>query len=174
MTPQRIIEVDTCRTETAPRRRRRMFHSSDLSYCPSFLISKDSTGRQTNLSGEVQSFRHLKHDADDSSFYTPDSSPKVYSSASSRRGGPFTPDKSESSRCRPSSSANHPNYMAYTESSKAKARSFSAPKQRPHYYEPVHVYAEARPNVHKASALQAFFSRKAYPGSGRLDRLAVP
>nr|CAB3487972.1 unnamed protein product [Digitaria exilis] len=121
-------------------------------------------------------------------------SPQFFSATSSRPGssrrGPFTPTKSECSRSLFGGYSDYPNYMANTESFRAKARSQSAPKQRPQY--------EKSSSLRKASAAQAFaagqqcaaaaaaapqrsasslhakFTNKAYPGSGRLDRLGMP
>ncbi|KAK6117096.1 hypothetical protein DH2020_049141 [Rehmannia glutinosa] len=116
----------------------------------------------------------------------PDNSPQFYSASSnggSSKTGPFTPTKSDGSRSCLSGYSDHPNYMAYTESSKAKVRSISAPKQRPVQYErsssmnrcSVHGYDhDLRANAQKVSALHANFANKAYPGSGRLDRLGMP
>ncbi|RDX68837.1 Protein IQ-DOMAIN 14, partial [Mucuna pruriens] len=61
-------------------------------------------------------------------------SPQAFS-ASSRLGsgarrGPFTPTKSECAWSLFSGYSGHPNYMANTESSRAKVRSHSAPRQR--------------------------------------------
>ncbi|KAK4422670.1 protein IQ-DOMAIN 20 [Sesamum alatum] len=189
----RILEVDTGKPHVTPKRRS-IFHSSHLShssdqYSQSFSTSKDSTARQTTalspLSGEVQSLGPLKfaQDTDESPFCTADNSPQYYSASSmggSKRGA-FTPTKSDGSRSYLSGYSDHPNYMAYTESSKAKVRSLSVPKQRPQYERSssmnrysVHACGESRTNNHKVSALHANFTNKAYPGSGRLDRLGMP
>ncbi|EYU38984.1 hypothetical protein MIMGU_mgv1a008113mg [Erythranthe guttata] len=99
------------------------------------------------------------------------STPTYYSASSSRGGsskrGAFTPTKSEASRSCLSGYSDHPNYMAYTESSKAKARSISAPKQRP-------VQIERSTSSTKRYSVHANFTTKGYPGSGRLDRLGMP
>lgn len=68
--------------------------------------------------------------------------------------------------------------MSYTESSRAKVRSLSAPKQR----SPLERSSTTkRFSVHGgyselkvSSALHANFTNKAYPGSGRLDGLGMP
>ncbi|KAK6137529.1 LOW QUALITY PROTEIN: hypothetical protein DH2020_028727 [Rehmannia glutinosa] len=138
-------------------------------------------------SGEVQSLSPLKftQNADESAFCTADNSPTFYS-ASSRGGGSkkgaFTPTKSDCSRSCLSGYSDHPNYMSYTESSKAKVRSLSAPKQRPHFERSssstkrysIHGYGDSRSTTQRVSALHANFTSKAYPGSGRLDRLGMP
>lgn len=188
----KILEVDTGHPHVSSKRRS-LFYSSHLSLgsdqnCPSYTTSKDSTARQSIRSlssGEVQSLSPLKfaEDADESAFCTADNSPAFYS-ASSRGGsskrGTFTPTKSDGTRSCLSGYSDHPNYMAYTESSKAKVRSLSAPKQRPHYERSssakrysVHGYGDSRP-TQRVSTLHANFASKAYPGSGRLDRSGMP
>lgn len=95
--------------------------------------------------------------------------------------GPFAPCKSDGSRSCLSGYSDHPNYMSYTESSKAKVRSLSAPRQRPQFeisgitkrYS-VYGYGDARLGTQRVSAMHANFASKAYPGSGRLDRLGMP
>ncbi|CAA7410876.1 unnamed protein product [Spirodela intermedia] len=112
-------------------------------------------------------------------------SPQFYSAASSRRGSGGAA-KSDCSRSFFSTYADHPrSYMANTESSRAKVRSQSAPKQRPEYEklaaghrlhagEVGGAVASAAPVRPTPSSLQLKFSSKAYPGSGRLDRLGMP
>lgn len=110
-----------------------------------------------------------------------------FDSASSRhanaRKGPFTPSKSEYSMSLFSEYADYPNYMTNTESSKAKLRSQSAPKQRPELEtfgftkkSSVQWYGQQPTGAlaHRFSSLNAKFANKAYPGSGRLDRLGLP
>ncbi|CAK7335462.1 unnamed protein product [Dovyalis caffra] len=189
----KILEIDTGKPHNTPKRRN-LFHSSHLSlsadpYSHSFTTSKDSAAHQTvpsPSSCEVQSLSPLKfsHEVEEA-FRTADNSPQFYS-ASSRGGSgkrsPFTPSRSDGSRSFLSGYSGHPNYMGNTESSRAKVRSLSAPKQRPQYERSsstkrysVFGFGEPRSSsTQRASALRASFSSKAYPGSGRLDRLGMP
>ncbi|KAL1559811.1 IQ-domain [Salvia divinorum] len=187
----RILEVDTGNIHVTSKRRT-LFYSSHLSLgsdqnCPSYTTSKDSTARQSVRSmstGEVQSlspFKFAEEDPDESAFCTADNSPAFYSASSrSKRGGAFTPTKSDGTRSCLSGYSDHPNYMSYTESSKAKVRSLSAPRQRPNYERSsstkrysVHGYGDSR-SAQRVSTLHANFTSKAYPGSGRLDRSGMP
>lgn len=189
----KILEIDTGKPNFTPKRRN-LFQSSHHGVASdqishSFTTSKDSTTHQTvpsPSSCEVQSLSPLKfcQEVEEGSFCTADNSPQFYSASSragSSRRGPFTPTKSDGSRSYLSGYSDHPNYMAYTESSKAKARSFSAPKQRPQYERSsstkrysVHGFGDSRSNAQRVSAMHANFTSKAYPGSGRLDRLGMP
>ncbi|KZV31929.1 hypothetical protein F511_42003 [Dorcoceras hygrometricum] len=191
----KILEVDTGKPHSIPKCKT-VFDASHPSlgsdlYCQSFSTSKDSTVHQTVMSptsGEVQSLSPLKfaQDIDESAFCTADNSPQFYSASSmggSSKRGAFTPSKSDGSRSCLSGYSDHPNYMSYTESSKAKARSLSAPKQRLQYDRSgstkrysVHGCNDSRLNAHtqRVYALHANFTVKAYPGSGRLDRLGMP
>lgn len=189
----KILEIDTGKPRITPKRRN-LFHSSHLSlsadqYSHSFTTTKDSTAHQTvpsPSSCEVQSLSPLKfsHVVEEASC-TAENSPQFYS-ASSRGGSskrsPFTPSRSDGSRNFIIGYYGYPNYMCNTESSKAKARSLSAPKQRPQYERSsstrrysVFGFGEPRSgSAQHASALRASFSSKAYPGSGRLDKLGMP
>ncbi|KAL2547354.1 IQ-domain 22 [Forsythia ovata] len=169
----KILEVDNEKPYIMPKRRN-LFHSSHLSLgsdqiSHSFSISKDSTAHLSPSYSEVQSPMKFTHDVEETSFCTADNR------------GPFTPTKSDGSRSCLSGYSDLPNYMAYTESSKVKARSLSAPKQRPQYERSsstkrysTHGYGESRTTIQKVSALHTNFTSKAYPGSGRLDRLGMP
>lgn len=69
---------------------------------------------------------------------TAENSPRVHSASSrptSNVRGPFTPARSECCRSLFGDYLGHPNYMANTESSRAKVRSHSAPKQRMQFEE---------------------------------------
>ncbi|KAL3818102.1 hypothetical protein ACJIZ3_004007 [Penstemon smallii] len=155
----KILHVDTQKPRFTPKRRN-LFHSSSDQNCPSFSTSKDS--------GEIQSFSPLKY-AQTSSLSTP----QYYSAISSKREETFTPTKSDGSRSYLSGCSDNPNYMAYTESSKAKARSLSVPKQRQQQYEK--SSSMKRYSVHHVyGGHESNFTSKAYPGSGRLDRLGMP
>ncbi|KAG6431783.1 hypothetical protein SASPL_109866 [Salvia splendens] len=168
----KILEVDTGNIHV---KRRSLFCSSHLSLgseqnFPSYTTSKDSTALhsiRSLSSGEVQSPAPLKFAEEDT-----DESATFYS-ASSR-------SKSDGTRSCLSGYSDHPNYMSYTESSKAKVRSLSAPRQR-RYYERSssakrysdHGYGDSVPTL-GVSTLHANFTSKAYPGSGRLDRSGMP
>lgn len=185
----KILEIDTGRPHFTPKRRN-LFHSSHLALAPvqysySFTTSKDSMNHRTvpsPSSGEVQSFTRENEEA----FCTAENSPQFYSASSrggSGRRSPFTPSKSDGSASFLSGYSDYyPNYMSYTESSRAKVRSLSAPKQRPQYERSsstkryyIHGFGEPRSSsAQRASAVRASFTSKAYPGSGRLDRLGMP
>ncbi|XP_030538073.2 protein IQ-DOMAIN 22 [Rhodamnia argentea] len=190
----KILEIDPGKPSSTPKRRspvqssRHVLPSDQASH--SYTTSKDSTVRQMVISPsscEVQSLSPLdfSHEVEEGAFCTADNSPQFYS-ASSRGGGssrrsPFTPTKSDGSRSYLSGCSDHPNYMAYTESSKAKVRSMSAPKQRPHFDKSsstkrhsIHGFGESRSISQKVLSLHTNFVNKAYPGSGRLDRHGMP
>lgn len=187
----KILEIDTGKPRITSKRRN-LFHSSSSDpYSHSFTTSKDSRTHLTvpsPSSGEVQSFSPLKFAYEvEEVFCTAENSPQLYS-ASSRGGGgggkrsPFTPTKSDGSRSFLSGYSDYPNYMSNTESSRAKLRSMSAPKQRPQYERSSSTkryslfgFGEPRSSsTQRPSALRANFTSKAYPGSGRLDRLGMP
>ncbi|XP_010255505.1 PREDICTED: protein IQ-DOMAIN 1-like [Nelumbo nucifera] len=191
----KILEIDTGKPHLCSKRRHNIFQSSQQNLASdrnsrSFATlespSKDSTTAQLSIpspsSGEVQSSSPLKfYEVDDSASNSPQ-----FLSASSRRGssrrGPFTPTKSDCSRSIFSGYGDYPNYMANTESSRAKVRSQSAPKQRPEFEKcsstkrfSIYGFGDIRSTTtQKASVLHANFASKAYPGSGRLDRLGMP
>ncbi|XP_062185823.1 protein IQ-DOMAIN 22-like [Phragmites australis] len=116
-------------------------------------------------------------------------SPQFFSATSrpgSSRRGLLTPTKSECSRSLFGGYSDYPNYMANTESFRAKARSQSAPKQRPQFEKSsslrkasAHAFAlgplaPTAAAAQRSASLHAKFTNKAYPGSGRLDRLGMP
>ncbi|KAG0458911.1 hypothetical protein HPP92_022039 [Vanilla planifolia] len=83
---------------------------------------------------------------------------------------PFTPAKSECSRSLFSGYTDYPNYMAYTESSRAKVRSQSAPKQRLECEKSSWI---KRPSAHGFGGQQAATSLRSFPASwGFGDSLA--
>jgi len=93
---------------------------------------------QSFSSREVLQLRSLKFHKgkEEASSRTADNSPQAFSansrngSGARRGGGPFTPTRSECSLGFFSGYTGHPNYMANTESFRAKVRSQSAPRQR--------------------------------------------
>jgi hypothetical protein len=147
--------------------------------------SKDSTTVQQSVPsppsvgmvGEALSPLHLPVDiaelCDSPQFFSAMSRP-----GSSRRGA-FTPTKSDCSRSLFGGFSDYPNYMANTESFRAKVRSQSAPKQRLQYEKSsslrkASAQAFGTPAAQRSTSLHAKFTNKAYPGSGRLDRLGMP
>ncbi|KAJ3680141.1 hypothetical protein LUZ60_016419 [Juncus effusus] len=93
-------------------------------------------------------------------------SPHFYSATSLSRRSPFTPTKSE---CSFGGYSDYPNYMANTESFRMKSRSQSAPRQRLDCEK-----SGTRVPSLTSRSIQAKFAKKAYPGSGRLNRLGMP
>ncbi|KAJ4827225.1 hypothetical protein Tsubulata_034566 [Turnera subulata] len=112
---------------------------------------------------------------------TADHSPHV-DSASSRPGsnsrkGPFTPTRSECSWGFFNGYSGYPSYMANTESSRAKVRSQSAPRQRVEFDKyglakrSLQGYGDADTYSEIGFAAHTQFRNKAYQASGYLNRL---
>ncbi|XP_042433280.1 protein IQ-DOMAIN 22-like [Zingiber officinale] len=179
----KILEVDPGKPQFHHKRRNAHNHSScsTLTSDPnshSFLTAPDSPSVESTAAQHFvpsqtsvemqQSLSHLRFPFESGGY---GESPQFYSASSrpgSSRRGAFTPSKSECSGSLFSGYSDYPNYMANTESSKAKVRSHSAPKQRPDRHNPTGPLAQ------RSSSLHAKFAHKAYPGSGRLDRLGMP
>ncbi|EYU29831.1 hypothetical protein ABFS82_05G099400 [Erythranthe guttata] len=173
----KILEVDSSfKPNPTPKiKNSRISHSRH----PKLPISPSS-------SNEVRSLSRLKFEQDDaaddisssSHALTSDNCPFVYSASPSSKTALFTPTKSEGSVSCLSGYSENPNYMAYTESSKAKARSTSAPKQRPdQQYE--RSSSTSRYSVHVSGDYGGGGggekrANKAYPGSGHLDKHGMP
>uniref|UniRef100_A0A2P2K8P1 DUF4005 domain-containing protein n=1 Tax=Rhizophora mucronata TaxID=61149 RepID=A0A2P2K8P1_RHIMU len=110
-----------------------------------------------------------------------DNSPIVFSASSrpgsSRRRGPFSPTKSEYSCGFFNGYSGYPSYMANTESSRAKVRSQSAPRQRLEF----ETYGSTRTSVQgfgdvdthseRSFGHHTDFRKNAYPTSGWVNRL---
>ncbi|KAL5727613.1 IQ-domain [Ranunculus cassubicifolius] len=194
----KILEIDPGKPQFTNKNRTTSYSSQQAVVLDrlSFLgsPSRDSTTAQMSDSSlseeEVQSRnprRVLPHEVDEEAYCTAENSPQFYSAVSvpgSSKRGPFTPTKSECSRSFLSVYSDHPNYMSNTESSRAKVRSQSAPKQRLEFEKSnsarrytshgFNGFGDVRPTAQRASTLQASFTTKVYPGSGRLDRLGMP
>ncbi|KAL8050924.1 hypothetical protein ABFX02_06G111900 [Erythranthe guttata] len=98
------------------------------------LSSKHQKPNPSASSEDFSSLKSQNHQIS-ASYWTAENSPRLHSSSSvGPTGGdqrrPFTPARSECSRSLFGDFLGHPNYMANTESSRAKVRSYSAPKQR--------------------------------------------
>ncbi|KAA0042792.1 hypothetical protein IC582_022330 [Cucumis melo] len=143
------------------------------------LSSSDVPSKQppSSFSCETQCFSPFKfsHEVEENSFFS------VSSRGGSTKKSPFTPAKSDSTRSYFSGDSEYPSYMACTESSRAKMRSHSAPRQRPQYERSssakrgsAFIVGESRLTAQQVSTLRSNFVGKAYPGSGRLDKLGMP
>ncbi|XVE64180.1 hypothetical protein DITRI_Ditri07aG0081100 [Diplodiscus trichospermus] len=144
----KILEVDTWKprlnSQFSNKNFRASRHGSTLDYNQSFMAydsPRKLSGKASNpipnlSSAEFLSLSSLKYPGgkDEAVLRTADNSPQVLSASSrpgsSARRSPFTPTRSECSWGYLSGYSGHPNYMANTESSRAKYRSQSAPRQR--------------------------------------------
>lgn len=87
----------------------------------------------------------------------------------------LAPSSADYSECFFGGSLGCPSYMAKTESSRARSRSHSAPKQRPELEKSGSFNRSSAPGFgQRSSSLHAKFANMAYPGSGRLDRQGMP
>ncbi|XP_039050840.1 protein IQ-DOMAIN 14-like isoform X2 [Hibiscus syriacus] len=144
----KILEAETWKHHLNSQQSRKNFtssqHYSTLDYNPSFTAydsPRKPFGKASNLipnisSAEVFSLNSMKYPGgkDEAVLRTAANSPQVHSASSrpgsSARRSPFTPTRSEFSWGCLSGYSGHPNYMVNTESSRAKYRSRSAPRQR--------------------------------------------
>ncbi|GKC75710.1 IQ-DOMAIN 14-like protein, partial [Tanacetum coccineum] len=158
----KIVEVDTGEHHVTTTKGRKLLQPDQFSfgYSQSLTTSRGSTFQPTVSS--------------------PCASYEVNSFEDSMREGVSlsTPVKSDGPRSCISGFSDHPNYMANTESSRAKVRSSSAPRLRTH----IEITSATKkdsshkhvPTVQKAQTTRDSFAKKGYPGSGRLDRLGMP
>ncbi|KAK9291974.1 hypothetical protein L1049_019926 [Liquidambar formosana] len=191
----KILEVDTWKPHLNSKRSTRTFQTpqhvlasdyNNRNHMAFESLSKHTTKAQKSApslsSGEALSLNSLMFpvEVDKAALWTSENSPQVFS-ASSRPGssggrGPFTPTRSEYSRSFFSGYSDHPNYMANTQSYRAKVRSQSAPRQRIEFDKSgltrrsVHGFSDAATNSYRGSALHADLTNKAYPFS-QLERL---
>ncbi|MED6149046.1 IQ-domain [Stylosanthes scabra] len=169
-------EIDSRRSHATSSSRRRSLFSATINKESSSVISLQSG---PSPSFEVQSQSPIKPNwVEDSPFCTAENSPQYLSASSKDNGSKRSPFGGSRSRSYICDYSDYPSYMACTESSKAKVRSLSAPKQRPNQCDrssssnrySLNGLVSQRPNY----ALQGSFNNKAYPGSGRLDKHGMP
>jgi Protein of unknown function (DUF4005) len=167
----KILEIDPGKPSKMPQKKtaNHLMASSCSTLTQAESPSKDSTTAQLSVQSPSTVDMAESYIYPDHPFSYAES---PYYSATSRPGnskqGAFTP-KSEYSGVFSMFGGYtdyYPNYMTNTESSRAKMRSQSAPKQRPQ--------TERLGSVKKTSALHVKFANKGYPGSGRLDRMGMP
>ncbi|CAK9136800.1 unnamed protein product [Ilex paraguariensis] len=194
----KILEIDTWKPRLNLKQSERASHTSQSipawHHSQQEFLKFDTLARQSSKSrkpnparpsGEMSSLRSLKFplEIDQAAVGNAENSPQVHSAlsrpGSSSRRGPFTP-RSECSRSLFGDYLSHPNYMAYTESSRAKVRSHSAPRQRMQFEKTgstkrfVHGFSDADTNSDRGSTLHANFRNKDSPGSGHFNRLGTP
>lgn len=155
----KVLEIDPGKAQ--------LHHSS----CSSLTSDRNSLSFLTVFSGQssiIETQQSLHRSRSPFKFHNYGESPQCYSASSrpgSSRRGALAPSKSDCSRSLFSGYSDYPNYMVNTESSKAKMRSRSAPRQRP----------EVQNMAQKSSSsLHTQFSNKVYYGSGKLDRSGKP
>ncbi|KAK7389214.1 hypothetical protein VNO78_24050 [Psophocarpus tetragonolobus] len=183
----RVLEIDSGKPNFTLKRRNLSYSTGCDHYSKSLNSLKESTSLQSGQSPscEVQSYSYCSqkvNEVEDSPFCTADNSPQFLSANSKDDGfkrSPFTPTRSDGSRSYIRGYPDHPSYMACTESSKAKVRSLSAPKQRPQSERSgssnrysLNGFDMSRLATQRT--MHASFTNKAYPGSGRLDKLGMP
>ncbi|GMH28143.1 hypothetical protein Nepgr_029986 [Nepenthes gracilis] len=185
----KILEVDCWRPHPNPQGRNRIHNPTAHDYLDHSFAASDSVAIHswTNLQKpnaspysdqEVSSIRSVSFPLE---AYIPESSPQAYSGQSRPRSTGKSSRRNEcSSSFLASYMSGHPNYMSNTESSQAKARCHSTPRQRPDVEKPSYTrrssYACPDPTSYsrRASDLGANSTRNLYSGSGRLDRLVIP
>ncbi|XP_020227024.1 uncharacterized protein LOC109808431 [Cajanus cajan] len=181
----KVLEIDSGKPHFTLKRRNLSYSTGFDHYSKSLNSTKESTSLQSGQSQccEVQSYSSQKiNEVEQSPFCTADNSPQFLSATSKDEGfkrSPFTPTRSDGSRSYIRGYPDYPSYMACTKSSKAKVRSLSAPKQRPQSERSgssnrysLNGFDASRLATQRA--MHPNFANKAYPGSGRLDKLGMP
>lgn len=194
----KILEVDTWKPHMNLKQGDKAFHSSqhvsawnhNEQICTPFdSLSRHSTKSQRSNPGpspqDLLNLSSLKinQEVDQAAVWAAENSPGVCSASSrpgsSSRRRSFTPAKSECSRSFFSSYMGHPNYMAYTESARAKVRSQSAPRQRMAFEKPgstkrfVRGYWDEDTSSERGWPIHGNFRSTAYSGSGRSGKLGT-
>ncbi|WJX71416.1 Protein of unknown function (DUF4005) [Trifolium repens] len=135
----KILEIDTWKPNLTSHHSTSTSFQHHYSSCDynseNFMVHESPSKRLSKPHNpSLSSMKHHKGKEEVASSRTAENSPQAFS-ASSRiesvsRRGPFTPTKSESSWGFFNGYSGYPSYMANTQSSRAKVRSQSAPRQR--------------------------------------------
>ncbi|XP_029126462.1 uncharacterized protein LOC109814260 isoform X2 [Cajanus cajan] len=172
----KILEVDTWRPHF------KSHHSSSASFQTAHYYLSSEYNNDNFESPSKRSSKALNQSLNSLKFHkgkeeatsrTADNSPQAFS-ATSRNGsgarrGPFTPTRSECSWDYFSGFSGHPNYMANTESFRAKVRSQSAPRQRVEFdrYGSIRRHAQGLCDVEHDSDLR----NKVLPASNSVNKI---
>lgn len=192
----KILEVDTWKPHLDSQRSTRTFqiprHVLASDYQNRSFAAFDSPSKRSikapnpepNMSSiNAFSLNHFKYpiEKDEADGRTAGNSPRTFSASSrpgssSARRGPFTPAKTERSWGYFSGYSGHPNYMANTESSRAKVRSQSAPRQRLEFEKygttkrSAQEYWDGWTHSDTNTILDANLRRSAYPSFNHMDK----
>ncbi|KAF5731136.1 hypothetical protein HS088_TW19G00741 [Tripterygium wilfordii] len=190
----KILEVDTWKPHLKSQQSNRNFHTSHSTsnYTNQNFMTVDSPSKSslkaqnriTSLHpGEALSLNSPRFPTgkEQAAVRTAENSPQMFSALSkpgstSARRGPFTPTRSECSWGFFNGYSGYPNYMANTESSRAKVRSQSAPRQRIEFEKhgstqrSLQGLWETSSNSERCFPQQTDCRNRAYPASSRLNR----
>ncbi|KAI5569977.1 hypothetical protein POPTR_012G139800v4 [Populus trichocarpa] len=193
----KILEVDTWKPHVKSQQSNRTFQTSQHALASdhnnqsfmtfdsmSKLSKKEPNPMPSISSGEILQSLKLPLGNDEAVYRTAENSPRMFSAtsrpgSSGRRGGPFTPTRSECSWGFFNGYSGYPNYMANTESSRAKVRSQSAPRQRLEFEKygssrrSVQGYSDSETRSERGFAQNTELQNKAYVASGYLNRLGT-
>ncbi|CAA6656320.1 unnamed protein product [Spirodela intermedia] len=173
-TSDKILEVDTGRSHLNSRRRAGHNHNGrSFAVVQYSTPSRDSTAAAALFTARARPLAKAGRPTRAAALLG------VFPAGSSH------PAKSDCSRSFFSGLSEYPSYMAYTESSKAKFRSQSAPRQRPESEKPAAFqrvpvvgtrcgHSSSSSSQRPSPSFHVKLTGRGYPGSGRLDSLGMP
>ncbi|XP_011030086.1 PREDICTED: protein IQ-DOMAIN 14 isoform X2 [Populus euphratica] len=182
----KILEVDTWKPHVKSQQSNRTFQTSQHALASDHnnqsFMTFDSMSKLSKK--EPNPMPSIPSGNDEAVYKTAENSPRMFSAtsrpgSSGRRGGPFTPTRSECSWGFFNGYSGYPNYMANTESSRAKVRSQSAPRQRLEFEKygssrrSVQEYSDSETPSERGFAQITELQNKAYVASGYLNRLGT-